>query len=396
MTTRSTRGKSSASIPSAPSGSSRKSRKDSSTTKPKTRQKAVPKLQVDDSDNSDITGGSDFEDSQALDSDNLDEDFDEKPSSNKRKRSPVKKSSTKSASPKKKLRKKSANDDESDDLADGREVVGKIVQAPTTGRVPAGQISANTLDFLRQLKKPECNDREWCAVCLLLSPSKLRQRQSYSEPVYRHAEQEWKAFIEEFTNLLVEVDTEIPPLPPKDVIYRIYRDIRFSNDKTPYKTGLSASFSRSGRKGIFAGFKPDGESLLAAGSWCPGKNELATIRSHIQRNPARLRRAITSPAFEKHFGEGKPHPKGLRRSIFGMDDELKTAPKGIDKNHPDIDLLKCRSFAVVHHFTEEQVLSPDFKEKLCRVVEIAMPFVHCLNDMMTLPVGDSDSEDDED
>ncbi|KAF5331907.1 hypothetical protein D9611_008895 [Ephemerocybe angulata] len=74
----------------------------------------------------------------------------------------------------------------------------------------------------------------------------------FHEPVYRVAEQEWKVFVEALTDSLMEVDPEIPPLPPKDVIHRIYRDIRFSNDKTPYKRGFSASLSRSGRKGIFA------------------------------------------------------------------------------------------------------------------------------------------------
>lgn len=73
------------------------------------------------------------------------------------------------------------------------------------------------------------------------------------EPVFRLAEKEWKAFVEEFTMLLTQTDPQIPVLPPNDIIHRIYRDIRFSNDKTPYKLGFSASFSRSGRKGIFAG-----------------------------------------------------------------------------------------------------------------------------------------------
>ena len=90
------------------------------------------------------------------------------------------------------------------------------------------------------------------------------------EPVFRQAETEFKFFIENLTELFTEVDPQIPPLPPKDLIYRIYRDVcstllraclrrlditqvRFSNDKTPYKTNFSASFSRSGRKGIFAG-----------------------------------------------------------------------------------------------------------------------------------------------
>lgn len=98
----------------------------------------------------------------------------------------------------------------------------------------------------------------------------LRALIALLEPVFRLAEAEFKSFIEKSMDLFTEVDPQIPPLPPKDVIYRIYRDVRptrlrgcshrsdvaqvrFSNDKTPYKTNLSATFSRSGRKGIFAG-----------------------------------------------------------------------------------------------------------------------------------------------
>ncbi|KAI0634383.1 hypothetical protein C8Q77DRAFT_1111531 [Trametes polyzona] len=341
---------------------------------------------------------------ESLDSDALD-DEDLEASSRKRKRATA---STKKTAPTKSLpqkrlgknssprksgatpRKKrkvtqSGEEDEEDDLEleEGQEIVGVVVQAPKTGRVPPGQISQNTLDFFTDLKKPECNDREW-----LSHPG--------TEPVYRLAESEWKAFVEHFTDNLVEVDPQIPHLPPKDVIHRIYRDIRFSNDKTPYKTGFSASFSRSGRKGIFAGFKPGGESLIAAGTWCPAKNELQTIRNNLLRSSRRLRQIISAPEFEALFGPARPHPKGIRQNVFGFEDELKVAPKGVDKNHKDIDLLKCRSFAVVHKFTDEQVLSPDFKEELARVVGVVRPFVHCLNDLMTIQdAGSSDSEDED-
>jgi hypothetical protein len=112
--------------------------------------------------------------------------------------------------------------------------------------------------------------------------------------------------------------------------------------------------------------KPNNESLLAAGTWCPDRNELATLRGNLQRSSTRLRRILSAPAFEALFGKAQPHPQGKRQSVWGMDDELKVAPKGIDKNHRyvltprslsairrvtvwsrDIDLLKCRSFAVV-------------------------------------------------
>ncbi|TFY64800.1 hypothetical protein EVJ58_g2369 [Rhodofomes roseus] len=330
----------------------------------------------------------------SLDSDALDDDEDVGVKRKKRasvakaapkKSSPEKKASPKKASPRKK-RNQEESEDEDDglDLKDGQEVVGVVVQAPKKGRVPPGQISKNTLNFLSELKKPECNDREWFKL---------------HEPVYRLAEKEWKDFVDAFTPLLVEVDTQIPHLPPKDVIHRIYRDVRFSNDKTPYKTGLSASFSRSGRKGIFAHYHiaiiPGGESLIAAGAWQPGKNELATIRNNILRSPRRLRNIISEPEFVRYFGEARPDAKGGRSNIFGREDELKNAPKGVAKDHPDIDLLKCRSFAVVHHFLDSEVVAPDFKEALCKVVKIVKPFVHCLNDMMSIQDGDSSDDNDD-
>ncbi|KAJ7031573.1 hypothetical protein C8F04DRAFT_1362898 [Mycena alexandri] len=344
----------------------------------KTGKKVKEALTIDDESETEY-------DSDALDDDSGDE------SKNKKKRKRKTESVKKTRSPKKK--KTSDTDEEDFDLQDGQEIVGVVVKAPKTGLVPAGQISQNTFDFLMQLKDPKRNDREWFKL---------------HDPVYRQAEKEWKDFVEVFTDLLVEVDEQIPPLPPKDVIHRIYRDTRFSNDKTPYKQNFSASFSRSGRKGIFAFFKPGNHSMIAAGAWNPAKNELDTIRSNIQRDPSRLRGLINDPVFVKYFGEPKP---GARRNIFGREDELKVAPKGIPKTHEsvvllyivvfadissrNIDLLKCRSFTVSYGFKDTQVLSPDFKNTLAEMITIMMPFVHCLNDMMTIPPDDEDDEDEE-
>ncbi|KAG8744110.1 hypothetical protein FRC10_010791 [Ceratobasidium sp. 414] len=287
-------------------------------------------------------------------------------------------------------KKDSRSEDEDVSDEDGPVIVGRIVKAPETGRVPPGQISQNTLDFLMNLQDPAKNDREWFKL---------------HEPVFRLAEKEWVAFVEAWVAMLVEVDDEIPPLPPKDVIHRIYRDMRFSNDKTPYKRNFSASTSRSGRKGIFAGFQPGNKTVIAAGVWCPGKNEVQSIRqAHprrcmdknvIFRNHARrLRQIIAEPSFVKLFGPPKPlatkkGQESKRQSIFGGEDELKVAPTGVNKNHRDIDLLKCRSFAVVHRFTDAQLLREDFLEKTLRpVLEELQPFVHCLNDYMTIPLDD--------
>ncbi|KAF8965786.1 hypothetical protein BDZ97DRAFT_1811025 [Flammula alnicola] len=285
---------------------------------------------------------------KTYDSDALDEDSDDGTVKRKRKgRSSTSTSPKKSQSPRKKKKQVDESEEEFEaDLKEGQEVVGVVVQAPKTGRVPPGQISQNTLNFLNKLKDPACNDRQWCVFHVF---HWTFHADLGIEPVYRLAEKEWKHFIEAFTDVLTEVDPQIPHLPPKDVTHRIYRDIRFSNDKTPYKQGFSASFSRSGRKGIFAG-------------------------ANIQRNSRRLRNVISAPSLSNSLANRTP-PKGEPQNIFGFEDELKVAPKGVMKDDKDIDLLKCRSFAIAS------------------VARIMQPFVHCLNDMMTV-MGD-DEEDDE-
>ncbi|KAF9564024.1 hypothetical protein CPC08DRAFT_734579 [Agrocybe pediades] len=352
-------------------------RKASSTKRPTPKKKPKHSDEEDYEDDNEESA----QDTKVYDSDALDEDSDMETKKTK-KAGTVKATKTKKsqASPRKRKRTKGDESEaEYDDLAENQEIVGMVVQAPTTGRVPPGRISQNTLDFLAHLKDPACNDREWCVV--LYSSYVDRS----AEPVYRLAEKEWKDFVEAFTDNLAEVDPQIPHLPPKDVVHRIYRDIRFSNDKTPYKRGFSASFSRSGRKGIFAHLKPGNESIIAGGSWCPGRSELANIRVNILRNPRRLRSVISAPEFVKHFGKPERNPKGGHQNIFGMEDELKTAPKGV--------------FFFTHTyfqpFLDSEVLAPDFREKLAEVASVMTPFVHCLNDMMTVLDNDDDGEEEE-
>ncbi|KAJ7057160.1 hypothetical protein C8F01DRAFT_1211214 [Mycena amicta] len=339
--------------------------------------KTIPRKKARDTSSPSVD---EYDDSDALD------DSDSEKKQKKRKRT-----ERKPRTPKKK--RKADSDDDVIELQDGQEIVGIVVQAPKTGRVPPGQVSKNTLDFLMQLRDPKCNDREWFKLhgSFFGLGDIARSTFAHLDPVYRQAEKEWMDFIEAFTELLVVVDPEIPSLPPKDVTHRIYRDVRFSNDKTPYKTGFSASFSRSGRKGIFAFFKPGNQSAIAAGAWCPSKNELDTVRSNIKRDPSRLRGIISDPSFVQYFGEPRA---GARRNIFGAEDELKVAPKGVRKDHPDIDLLKCRSFAVSHKFTDTQVLAADFKSTVAEVARLCVPFVHCLNDMMTIPPDEDDEDED--
>ncbi|OCF45705.1 hypothetical protein I317_00608 [Kwoniella heveanensis CBS 569] len=266
-------------------------------------------------------------------------------------------------------------DEDDTDLEEGQEIAGRIYPAPRTGQVPPGRISQNSLNFLKNLQIPERNDRDW-----------FRSH----EPAFRQAEKEWKAFVGIVQSRFHEADDEVPILPPNDIIHRIYRDVRFSSDKTPYKKNFSMSTSRGGRKGIWAAYhlsiSPNNRSLIAAGVWQPGKNELASIRHQLLTNPRRFRDVIEKKEFVKLFGEAK-EKKGKRQNVFGNDDALKVAPKGIEKDHKDIDLLKLRSVAVVHHFTDEQVISEDFQNQLHEVLVIMRPFVRMLNDFIALPTG---------
>lgn len=158
--------------------------------------------------------------------------------------------------------------------------------------------------------------------------------------------------------------------------------MRFSSDKTPYKKSFSMTTSRGGRKGNWAAYhlsiSPNDRSILAAGVWMPGKNELASIRHRFLNDPSDFRRIIGAADFVRLFGKAEPHPKGERQNVFGHDDALKIAPKieGVDKHHKDIDLLKLRSIAVVHKFTDDEVIREDFRENVKSIIDVMMPFVH--------------------
>ncbi|KAI8451956.1 hypothetical protein BY996DRAFT_8688142 [Phakopsora pachyrhizi] len=224
-----------------------------------------------------------------------------------------------------------------------------------------GTIAQSTMDFLENLSIPDCNNRDW-----LISNDKI----------YREALNNWKEFIEFISPKVKEIDWTIPRLPSKDLIYRLNRDVRFSNDKTPYKKNFSAGFSRTGKKGPWAFYylelRPGNKTFIGGGVYCPEKNQLAAIRNSIIRNSKPLREVISSEEFVKTFGkpeEGKGKDK--RQNIFGHDDALKTCPKieGIDKSHPDIDLLKLKTIVATKHFSDQVVTSDSFVDELSKIIK---------------------------
>jgi len=155
---------------------------------------------------------------------------------------------------------------------------------------------------------------------------------------YQALRDDFHAFVGEVIAGVAGWDDSVRWVDPKDCVYRIYRDVRFSNDKTPYKTTFSAVISEHGRRGHGPSyyFQVDGKGTLMAGGgvWMPPPERLALIREHVADDPARLTRLLTEPAFASAFG--------------GLWDEhkLKRPPAGYRADDPMIETIKLKSFIV--------------------------------------------------
>ncbi|OBZ89646.1 hypothetical protein A0J61_02302 [Choanephora cucurbitarum] len=221
-------------------------------------------------------------------------------------------------------------------------------------------LSPKTLEFLAELA--ENNDRDFM---------------HFKAKEFQEAKQDFIDFCGLIRDELAQVDPSIRLEEPKQAVYRQNRDLRFSNDKRPYKINLSASFSRTGRKfadaGYFLSIRPGNHSMIASGMWQPDKHRLANMRSSIIRHGDLLRESLSTEAIKDVF-HGK---SGVE--ILSPEDKLKVAPKDIDKHHPEIELLRYRSFAVVKEFTDQEVVSPGFVEKVMDFLEATVPFVTVVN-----------------
>ena len=213
------------------------------------------------------------------------------------------------------------------------------------------QFEKSSLSYLKKLKKN--NNRDWFAE---------------HKPTFIEAQNNAKQLYAEIRNNLEEHD-EIE----KFKLFRIYRDVRFSKNKTPYKPHFAGSFSRLGKQlrgGYYLRIRP-GESFLAGGFWEPNKEDLLRIRKEIEVDASEFREILEDKKFQHYFGN----------SFKG--DELKTAPRGFDKEHPDIDLLRKKGFIAVRNFTDEEVLSPSFSSEVDNSYKALRPFFNLFSDILT-------------
>ncbi|WP_308991894.1 DUF2461 domain-containing protein [Mariniflexile litorale] len=213
------------------------------------------------------------------------------------------------------------------------------------------KIKKEALDFFKILEKN--NDRDWF-------------NEHKSE--FKKIEKDVKAFYNSVLTALNEHD-EIDKLK----MFRIYRDVRFSKNKLPYKTHFGGSFHRTKPKlrgGYYLHIQPNDESFIATGFWEPAPADLLRIRKEFEMDATEIRAILKNEKF---------------KSVWGgfVGDEVKTAPKGFSKDHKSIDLIKKKQYIFVKKYTDSQVLSDAFFDDVNQSFKGIRPYFNYMSDVLT-------------
>lgn len=215
-----------------------------------------------------------------------------------------------------------------------------------------------TIAFLKRLKMN--NDKEWF---------------DSNKNQYLEAKDEFEKLVDNLIQGTNKFDKKISSdLKAKNCTFRIYKDVRFSKDKSPYKTNFGASINPGGKKALFVGYYlhvEPGNSFLAGGVYMPEPPVLQAIRQEIDYNVEPLLKVFKSASFKKYF-------KG-----FDEDDKLKTAPKGFEKDHPHIEILKNKHFVVSCKLSDKEMLDKNFERQVLSGFKAMQPLLEYLREATT-------------
>ena len=220
-------------------------------------------------------------------------------------------------------------------------------------------VKKETLQFLKDLKKN--NDRDWFAK---------------HKPRYEAAYLDWQRFTGELIAGISKFDKNIAAakFQPKDCVFRIYRDIRFSKDKTPYKTNFAAGFSTKKGKwqapGYYIHINPT-EGFMGGGAYMLQSEQLQALREELSLNGPAFKKVINNKDFKKYF------------TVEG--DKLVNVPKGFAKDDPMAEYLKHKYLLAMHKVSEKEILSPKFSQHCVEAFKAMRPFTQFIERPITNP-----------
>ncbi len=219
-------------------------------------------------------------------------------------------------------------------------------------------INRNVMEFLTLLQQN--NNREWF---------------EQNKTLYETARKDFIQFVEIIISEIQKFDKEIENVKAKDCLFRIYRDVRFSKDKMPYKTNFGAYIAPQGRKSVLAGYyfhmDPNGV-FIAGGNYMPEANVLFAIRQEIYFNSSDFKNIINNKTFTKYF------PK--------LDDsnKLKKSPKDFPNDFVDIDLLKYKDYDVLHQIDLSKLYEENFAIYVVDTLKVMFPFISFLRNAVKM------------
>lgn len=214
-------------------------------------------------------------------------------------------------------------------------------------------IKKETVDFLKKLKKN--NSKEWF---------------DNNRTKYLAAKENYFDFVTEILQTLKSIDPTLQDIQPKNCVFRINRDVRFSANKNPYKTNLGASFSKGGKKIACAGYYfhlEPGACFIGGGYWMPMADDLNKIRQEIDYSFDEFKNIIQQKAFKNAF------------VTLDNKEKLIRPPKGYEKDNPALEYLKLKNFIVMTRIEDNELLEKDLIPKVISHFKVMKPLVDFLN-----------------
>ncbi|MGI8950044.1 MAG: DUF2461 domain-containing protein [Chitinophagaceae bacterium] len=216
-------------------------------------------------------------------------------------------------------------------------------------------IEQSTIKFLKDLAKN--NNKDWFET----------HRKNYET-----AKEDFANFVMKIISMHGKKDADIAQLKAKDCMFRINRDVRFSKDKSPYKTNMGASINRGGKKSIFSGYYihiAPSQSFVGGGLWMPMPENLKKVRQEIDYNFDEFKSILNNKKFKTVYGDiDKSEGAALSRP-----------PKGYDENNAAIEYLKMKNFIALQYLTDAELTDKNLEKKILTAFDALQPLVKFIN-----------------